>query len=87
MPYIKQEDRIKYQRDIDNLHNKLKQNKYTAGDLNYCISKLIWTLFDDNPRYVNANELIGVLESVKLEFYRRKVANYEDEKIKENQDI
>jgi predicted DNA-binding protein with PD1-like motif len=39
------------------------------------------------PSYHNYNKAIGVLESVKLEFYRREVASYENKKIKENDDI
>jgi len=31
--------------------------------------------------------VIGVLESVKMELYRRKIADYEDEKCEENGDV
>lgn len=34
--------------------------------------------------YTVFNSIIGVFESAKLEFYRRRVASYEDEKIQEN---
>ena len=33
------------------------------------------------------NEIIGVLECVKQEFYRRMVAPYEDKKCEENGDV
>jgi len=39
------------------------------------------------PKYFNYNRAMGVLESCKLEFYRRFVGRYEDKKIKENGDI
>jgi hypothetical protein len=39
------------------------------------------------PSYYNYNRAIGVLESIKLEYYRREVAAYENKKIKENGDI
>ena len=58
-----------------------------VGEVNYLVSSVIWRLFDQNPRYKIANDLIGVLECVKAEFYRRKVANLEDKKIEENGDI
>ena len=38
-------------------------------------------------KYEEYNSVVGVLESVKLEFYRRAVAAYEDNKIVENGDI
>ena len=37
--------------------------------------------------YTHLNSVMGVLESAKLEFYRRVVAPYEDKKIEENGDI
>ena len=37
--------------------------------------------------YSDYNEVVGLLESVKLEFYRRMVANYEDSKIIVNGDV
>ncbi len=37
--------------------------------------------------YSKANELVGVLECVKQEFYRRQVVPYEEEKIRENGDL
>jgi hypothetical protein len=48
---------------------------------------VVWELFKKNPRYSTANNLMGVLECVKAEFYRRQVANLEDRKIIENGDI
>jgi hypothetical protein len=39
------------------------------------------------PSYTRGNELIGVMECVKQEFYRRRLGIYEDLKLKENGDI
>lgn len=71
-----------------------------AGLINYTFTMLIKNVYetyhqhelDDNNstssvRYADYNEVIGVLESCKLEFYRRHVAAYEDRKIKENGDV
>ena len=45
-------------------------------------------LLQQNPKsYADYNALIGVLESCKLEFYRRAVAAYEDEKSTVNGDV
>jgi len=41
----------------------------------------------DDIRYASLNEVIGVLECVKQEFYRKKVVPYEKRKIKENSDV
>lgn len=48
------------------------------GDINFVISWLIWRIWKKQQRYKQANMLVGVLEAVKLEFYRRQVADYED---------
>jgi len=83
MPYINPSARIQLTYEIDQLVKKLS----TPGEVNYVFSSVIWRLFDAQPSYAKANELLGVLEAVKQEFYRRKVAPYEDAKIKENGDL
>lgn len=87
MPYIKKGDRrwLSFHTDIDSIPAYLSAQN--PGLVNYFISKIIWTLFDRCPSYNAANSLLGVLDAVSKEFYRRKVAPYEDEKIKENGDI
>lgn len=87
MPYITKDRREKFNGDIENIVNKIQENGNAVGDINYIISKIIWKLFDNNRRYSNANELMGVLQGVQQEFYRRKVAVYEDEAIQKNGDI
>lgn len=85
MPYIKKEERRKF----DSLLVALKEKtRYaTAGELNYLISSIIWDIFDHNRSYSRANELIGMLECVKQEFFRRRVNEYEQDKISENGDL
>jgi hypothetical protein len=90
MPYIKSEDREKFEEPIQLVFNALfnnKEKKIQPGELNYLISSIIWDAFNENLSYRNANELMGVLECVKQEFYRRQVAVLEDQKIIENGDI
>lgn len=80
MPYIKQEERNKF--DISNLEPK------TPGELNYLMSELCSKYLEQKGLgYTNCNEIIGVIECVKQEFYRRLTAPYEDKKIEENGDI
>jgi hypothetical protein len=87
MPYIKTEKRKLYDNDIENIVSTLKEQPLMEqdGDLNYIVTSIIKRLYA--PRYFNYNRAIGVLESIKAEFYRRAVAPYEDLKIKENGDV
>lgn len=84
MPYIKQSNRFKFD---DILEHLSEHRNITAGELNYLISSLVWAIFKDNRSYSKANELMGVLECVRQEFYRRQVAEYEDECIEKNGDL
>ena len=81
MPYISQDKRIG--RLYDALWNVPTQ--LSSGELNYLITKIFLRQHPSN--YSEYNALIGVLECVKLEFYRRSVALYEEKKMKENGDV
>ena len=59
----------------------------TAGELNYKITQIIIAYLQKPFSYTEINEVIGVLECVKLELYRRIAAPYEDEKCKINGDV
>jgi hypothetical protein len=86
MPYIKTEGRERLLNS--SLRELLKApDALGAGELNFLISTLLWSVFEKNRCYQKANELLGVLNAVTMEFYRRKVAPYEDLKIEENGDI
>ena len=93
MPYIKKEDRKDYDDLIEEVVGRLldkgPKDSGTAvvGDVNYVISSIIWKLFDAKTSYTVGNNLVGVLECVKQEFYRRKIGPYEDLKISENGDL
>ena len=59
-----------------------------SGELNYLITLLIQDYLEyKNESYQTYNDIIGALEGAKLELYRRKIAPYEDKKIKENGDV
>ncbi|HEV7680015.1 MAG TPA: hypothetical protein VGQ42_15740 [Candidatus Dormibacteraeota bacterium] len=62
----------------------------SVGDLNYAITRLCHRTLDTlgcPPRYSDYNAVIGVLECVKQELYRRLVVPYEDECIERNGDV
>jgi hypothetical protein len=57
-----------------------------AGDINYCVSRLISLVMGDIS-YGKIAIITGVLENIKQEYYRRVAVTYEDKKIVENGDI
>lgn len=84
--------------DVCQSTNEPQMNR--AGLMNYAFTMLIKNVYEtyhqheldesgksSNVRYADYNEVIGMLESCKLEFYRRHVSTYEDKKIKENGDV
>ena len=85
MPYITRPQRVELSRGYDD-RVRLADD---PGELNYNLTFLVheYLIRKGNTYYVDYNEVIGVLEAVKLEFYRRAVAPYEDKKIKENGDL
>ena len=56
------------------------------GTLNYILTKFC-THYIKHLTYTNLNEVVGVLESVKQEFYRKMVIPYEAKKELENGDL
>jgi hypothetical protein len=90
MPYIKQEDRPKFDSLIEDVVDELTNHGYApfkVGELNYVFSSIIWKLWSNKESYANGSSLCAVLGDVEAEFRRREFDPYEDKKIKENGDI
>jgi hypothetical protein len=95
MPYIKPERRKDLDPAIAALEYALRTDgtawgtvqNIAPGDLNYVISSIVWREFDRRPSYTTANELLGVLDAVAREFYRRRVEVYETKKMTEHGDL
>ena len=89
MPYINHHGRDEIAEQLEELTEHLALStgdiSKSSGTLNYIITKIL--LATEPQKYSEFNALIGVLECCKLEFYRRAVAAYEDEKIQENGDV
>jgi len=87
MPYIKSESRTKYAKVLEELVDILKSlpAEEVDGELNYVVTKILKGVYP--LRYFHINKAVGVLECVKLEFYRRVAVPYEDLKIKESGDV
>ena len=59
-----------------------------AGELNYSITRMIWSyILLKGESYQTYNDIMGALEGVKLELYRRKIAPYEDLRKEANGDV
>lgn len=88
MPYIDKASRTLLDPAIGSVADKIATLRTERpGDMNYSISKLIAMVYGTDMRYCDYNEVIGVLEDAKLEFYRKRVAKYEDKKCNENGDL
>lgn len=82
MPYIKQENRPKFDALIEQMPSM------TVGDLNYVFTRLLERFRDkEGVSYATYNAMMGVLTCCQLELYRRQAAPYEDTKIQENGDV
>lgn len=79
MPYISHADQI----DLE--CGKVLE---TPGELNYLITMMLQDYLNVKGKtYTAMNDVVGVLESAKLEFYRRVVVPYEKDKMLENGDV
>lgn len=78
MPYLKPEDKTYI--DKGGLPT-------TSGQLNYAITMLLLRFVGDAHSYKDLNDVMGAIESAKLEFYRRVVVPYEQAKLETNGDV
>lgn len=91
MPYVNVDDRALVDYSVRTLADKVN-GRYIdrplerAGVLNYCITRLALQLFPQRKYWMLAL-VVGVFITCALEFYRRRVAPYEDHKSKENGDV
>jgi hypothetical protein len=85
MPYIKQEIREEL-KELTNIIEKYPLAN--AEEVNYIVT-LIFNKYIKHKQvsYENFNSFVGALFCCVLEFYRRKIAPYEDIKIKDNGDV
>lgn len=83
MPYITRTRRPELDRVIAQLP------RLEAGDLAYVLYRIVQDCHHmaQSRGFQCLSGLLGILEAVKLEFYRREVAPYEDDKIRENGDV
>lgn len=87
MPYIAQDRRQQLDPAIEELQERLHKMGGNEGDLNYVVSRLIGSAFQNETRYHMIARVSGVLRNVYSEFYRRLAVPYEDTAIAKNGDI
>lgn len=89
MPYIKQEQREIVDNDIEEIAKHIARLQLDdpeiniEGVMNYIITKLIYRVYS-TPSYREINDVMGMLECVKQEYYRKQAAPYEDQKEVQN---
>ena len=84
MPYIDKNRRYL----VDPMQDERMGFAETSGELNYQLTcVLLEYIQHKGMSYQTVNDIIGALEGAKLEFYRRQVAKYEDQKIIDNGDV
>ena len=84
MPYIPPEKRTVLDPSLQTLADAIN----SEGELNYCIYKLSALLAERlGPSYDNLSLCSSAMEHAKLEWYRKKLVPYEEEKIRQNGDI
>lgn len=90
MPYIAGKERADYEVEIKSIVDKLlsQDENNVVGHLNYIIFSILKRyVVARGIRYFRVNNLMGMLECCKNEFYRRIIAPYEDGVIGKNGDV
>lgn len=94
MPYIKRDKRAKYDPIIEGLADILNtraDNDEISGELNYILFRLAKLLTDQESggrrSYSRMAVVVSAMSEAQAEFRRRRMAPYEDEKIRENGDV
>lgn len=90
MPYITKNKRNYLDESIDGVRKAIAEleldftgDNNTEGNLNYVISSLLAKIYS-RGNYQDVNDVVGLLECVKLEYYRKVAGPYEDIKEEEN---
>jgi len=91
MPYIHPDQRELINGHVDELawHVRAIANTHAkrSGLINYVVTRLLLSTVLPEVSYKNLVLATGILETCKLEMYRRLAAPYEDAKAEENGDV
>jgi len=91
MPYIDQGQRDRLDPAIHLLDLAIRRAQGRSlgqvGALNYAITRLLLGNLLEEPSYMQIAAAVGMLETCKLELYRKLAAPYEDDKAKTNGEV
>jgi len=87
MPYIERKRRHELYGYIEALDDKLAEMGDVGGDMNFVIFRLLYLKWERVRKYMTAETMMGTLNCVGREFYRRCIAPYEDGAMWRNGDI
>lgn len=85
MPYITDDLRQQYEPMLGQIKQRFISG--SAGELAFVLYRVVLAYWDTHQSYQGANAILGALSGTAAEFYRRKVAPYEDVKIDVNGDV
>jgi len=84
MPYIGQGARL----HLEPALRELFKTSLGLGDINYVITKAILNYLEAMGRnYHSYASVVGMLDTIKNELYRREINGYEEEKCMQNGDV
>jgi hypothetical protein len=88
MPYIEKKRREQFKQDEITAFVDGTTDIFTVGDINYIITNVVNQYVKlKGLSYSSINDVIGILECAKMEFYRRVAVPYEEKKKELNGDV
>ncbi len=88
MPYINSDLRVIYDGIINEFEDLVEHEDISVGELNFLITSFMQIYVQTRgTSYQKINDIMGVLECVKQEFYRRLVVPYEELKRESNGEV
>jgi hypothetical protein len=88
MPYIEKKRREHFKQDEITAFVDGTTDIFTVGDINYIITNAVNQYVKlKGLSYSSINDVIGILECAKMEFYRRVAVPYEEKKKELNGDV
>lgn len=84
MPYIDIESRERLKHTVEDMRDYIDGEPKTPGELNYLLTSMCDEYTKGQLSYSVINEVVGVLECVKLEYSRKVAVPYEIQKEHDN---
>ncbi len=85
MPYIELKSRPALDDEMEHMLDFIEAAQLTPGEKNYMLTRMAIAM--TGKRYADHEAVLGRLTAVLLEWWRRVMVPYEDQKIVENGDV